>query len=191
MSEEKTVPEQPNTEGNEAQSTAESKKTETQEHMIPKSRLDEEIARRKEMEKRMAAIEKASKESEEKRLEEQEKWRELAQKRQEELESIKPKAAVAEEQEKSLQAYLEAQIKDIPETMRSLIPEQLTTLQKLDWLAVNKAKILKPTGPDIGAGQRGAGGGNSKVELTPEEKATADKFGIKYEDYAKHKDNDA
>jgi hypothetical protein len=133
-------------------------------------------------------LEKSSKEAEEKRLEEQENWRELAQKRLEEIESLKPKASVAEEQEKSLQELLKSQIDEIPEDMQSLIPEQLTTLQKLDWLSVNKAKLLKPTAPDIGAGKRGAGSGNlAGVELTAEEKATAKTFGYSEEEYAEWK----
>jgi hypothetical protein len=185
MTEEKQVNQ--NEKDQEAQSTAESQKTE-QEHMIPKDRLDQEINRRKQLEEQLAASQKTAKEAEEKRLEEQEQWRELAEKRQEELAALQPKAAVAEEQEKSLSAYLKAQVEEIPEDMRSLIPEQLTTLQKLDWLAVNRSKLLKPIGPDIGAGQRGAGSGGSSVELTAEQKAVADKFGYTAEEYIKYMD---
>jgi hypothetical protein len=61
-----------------------------------------------------------------------------------------------------------------------LIPEQLTTLQKLDWLAANRSKLLKPIGPDIGAGQRGAGSGGS-VTVTPEIKRVAETFGLSEE----------
>jgi predicted transcriptional regulator len=173
----KSVPEQPNTDGNEAQTAAEPENTDKNEHMIPKSRLDEEISKRKELEERLQALEKASKEAEEKRLEDEQKWKELAEKRQQELEALKPKASIAEEQEKSLQAYLQAQIEEIPEDMRSLIPEQLTTLQKLDWLSVNKAKLMKPMGPDIEAGRRGAGSGGN-VTITPTIKNAGQLFGL-------------
>lgn len=47
-------------------------------HMIPKSRLDEETAKRKELEKWKADREKADQEAEAKRLEEQGKFKELA-----------------------------------------------------------------------------------------------------------------
>ena len=188
---ESTVPEQPNEQEKVTASTAGSEKTETEGHMIPKARLDEVIADRKKLEERLAVLEKTSKDAEEQRLADQEKWRELAEKRLEELESVKPKAAVAEEQEASLQKYLQAQIDEIPEDMRSLIPEQLTTLQKLDWLSINKAKLLKPTAPNIGAGMRGAGSGNlASVELSPEEKEVAKKFGMSEKEYAEYKNKE-
>ncbi len=172
---EQDAPEQP---------AAEPKDTDKKEHMIPKSRLDEVIQERNEMQSRIEALEKASKEAEEQRLKDQEQWKELAEKRQQELESLKPKAAIAEEQEKTLQNYLEAQIQDIPETLHSLIPEQLTTMQKLQWLAKNKAKLIKPSGPDIGAGVRGASGQTVEIpqgfkdaselfNLTPEQRKRA------------------
>ena len=168
--------------------TAESEKADNkQEHMIPKSRLDEVLKKNKELEDRLNASDIASKEAEEQRLKDQEQWQELAEKRQQELEALKPKAAVAEDQEKSLRAYLEAQIKEIPEDMQSLIPEQLSTMQKLDWLSVNRAKLLKPVGPNIGAGERGAGGG-STIKLTPEEQETARLFNYTDEEYVKYKD---
>jgi len=177
--------EKPNTDP----TAAEPIKTEPQEHMIPKSRLDEEITKRKDLEGRLAALEKSARESEEQRMKDQEQWKELADKRQQEIEAIKPKAAIADEQEHTLQAYLNAQIEELPEDMHSLIPEQLTTMQKLQWLAANKAKLLKPIGPDIGAGMKGAGGsGKSAVQLTPDEKAIAQRFGMSDEEYAKHKD---
>ena len=190
MTEPVKVAEQKAEPGNNAQSSAETEKTEKQEHMIPKSRLDEVLEKNKELLDKMSAMDAASKDAEEQRLADQEKWRELAEKRQQELEALKPRANVAEEQEKSLQSYLRAQIEEIPEEMRSLIPEQLTTLQKLDWLSLNRSKLLKPIGPNIGAGQQGAGGGGGMTELTAEEKQAADQFGIKYDDYGKFKDND-
>lgn len=160
---------------------AEPKKPEDQEHMIPKSRLDEVLQKNKELEERIAAADKVNKEAEEQRLADQEKWRELAEKRQEEIEGLKPKASVAEEQEKSLKAYLDAQIEEIPEDMRSLIPEQLTTLQKLDWLAKNRSLLIKPLGPDIAAGQQGAGGGKVAGEITPTMRKGAETFGLSEE----------
>lgn len=160
-----------------------------QEHMIPKSRLDEEIGKRKDLESRLAAIEKANREAEEQRLKDQENWRELAEKRLEEVESLKPKASVADEQEKTLQAFLASQIEELPEDMHSLIPDQLSTMQKLTWLSANKAKLLKPLAPDIGAGAKGAGGsGKTAVQLTAEEQEIAHRFGMSAEEYAKHKD---
>ena len=177
---EQIAPEQP---------AAEPKDTEKSEHMIPKSRLDEVIQERNEMKSQIAALQKASQEAEEQRLKDQEQWKELAEKRQQEIEGLKPRAVVAEEQEKTLKDYLTAQIEEIPESLHSLIPEQLTTMQKLQWLAVNRAKLIKPSGPDIGAGVRGAGG-ESAYKLTPDEKQAAKLFGLSDEEYVKYKDKD-
>ena len=178
--EEKKVAEQ-NESGRDAQSSAETENTEKQEHMIPKSRLDEVLEKNKELLEKMYAMDTASKEAEEKRLQDQEQWRELAENRQKELEALKPKASVAEEQEKSLQTYLKAQIEEIPEEMRSLIPESLTTLQKLDWLALNRSKLLKPIGPNIGAGQQGAGSGGGTAEITQTMRKGAQIFNLSEE----------
>jgi alanyl-tRNA synthetase len=172
--------EQPNNDGSQAQPTAESQKADKDEHMIPKSRLDEEINKRKELEERLQALEKVSKEAEEERLKDEQRWKELAEKRQQEIEALKPKASVAEEQEKSLQKILKSQIEKIPEDMRVLIPESLTTLEKLEWLELAHDKLAKQPGPDIEAGRRGAGDGSS-VTITPALKNAAEQFGLSKE----------
>lgn len=161
-----------------APADADPKKPEQQEHMIPKSRLDEVLQAKKELEDRLDALDKANKEAEEQRLKDTNDWKALAEKRQQEIEGLKPKASVAEEQEKSLQKLLEAQIEEIPEDMRSLIPEQLSTLQKLDWLAANRSKLIKPLGPDIAAGRQGAGGGKGAGEITPTMRKGAQLLGL-------------
>jgi hypothetical protein len=154
------------------------------EHMIPKSRLDEEIAKKKELEARLVAIEKANKEAEEKRLIEKEDFKKLYEDTRGELESLRPKAAVAEESERTLRAVLDAQVSDLPESVRDMVPEG-TTSYKLEWLAKHKAKLLKPAPYDIGAGRTG-GGAPDMVTLTPEEIAAAKRTGVKPEDYAKN-----
>lgn len=157
----------------------------TQEHMIPKSRLDDEINKRKELEKRLSVIEAANTEAEEKRLKDNEQYKELADKYQLENEKLKPLADVAEAQEKTLQDYLAAQIEELPEDARSMVPEDYSTLQKLRWLSDNKVKLMKPVGPDIGAGERG-GSQEKTVALTQEQKAIAKKTGVSEADYAKN-----
>jgi len=156
------------------------------EHMIPQSRLNEEIAKKKELEARLAAIEKAQKEAEEKRLTEANNFKELYDKTKVELEGLRPKAAVAEESEKVLQSVLESQINEIPEHFRTLVPEGLSTNQKLQWISQNKPLLMKEKGFDIGAGKQG-GGSPDVSTLTPEELAEAKKHGITAEEYAKFK----
>lgn len=157
-----------------------------EEHMVPKSRLDEVLKAKKEMEDRLLAIEKAQKESEEKRMIEQQKYQELAETRQKEIEALRPKAAIAEESEKTLTSVLTVQISEIPESLRQLVPDQLTTIQKLEWIAKNKAVLLKPKGPDLGGGRQG-GSAPSTADLAPEEIETAKRYGMTPEEYAKYK----
>jgi len=121
-------------------STAESKNTE---HMIPKSRLDEEITKRKELEARLTAIETANKTAEEQRMIEAQQYKELYEKAKAEAEGLKPKAAVADDLEKVVQASLESQLKEIPEHLRGLVPEGLTTSAKLQYIAQNRALLMK------------------------------------------------
>ena len=164
------------------QQTAESKNTEI---MIPKQRFDEVNEKRKALETRLAEMEKANKEAEEKRLIEKEDFKKLYEDTRGELESLRPKAAVAEESEKTLRSVLDAQVAELPESVRDMVPDG-TTSYKLEWLAKHKAKLMKPAPYDIGAGRTG-GGAPDMVTLTPEEMEVAKRFGIKPEDYAKHK----
>ncbi|MFA5379184.1 MAG: hypothetical protein WC455_25740 [Dehalococcoidia bacterium] len=163
------------------QQTAESKNTEI---MIPKQRFDEVNEKRKALETRLAEMEKANKLAEEQRLIEKEDFKKLYEDTRGELESLRPKAAVAEESEKTLRSVLDAQVADLPESVRDMVPEG-TTSYKLEWLSKHKAKLMKPAPYDIGAGKQG-GGAPDMVTLTPEELAAAKRTGVKPEDYAKN-----
>ena len=158
----------------------------TGEHQVPISRLNEEIGKRKAMEERLALLEQASKEAEVKRLKEAEDYRKLYEDAEKELATVKPRAAIAEESEKTLRSVLENQIAELPENLRSLVPDEMTTQQKLSWLSKNKALLLKPKAVDIGAGKQG-GSAPEGATLSPEEMEFAKSFGVKPEDYAKHK----
>ena len=174
----------------EVQPPAEVKNTETpKEHMVPKSRLDEEIAKRKDGERKIAANETASKEAEEQRLKDNEEYKKLAETYQAELETLKPKAAVADEQEKILQEVVAAQIEELPEDARTLVPD-VSTLKQLSWLAVNKPKLMKPTAPGLFVGVRGAEQRTVNAELTNEELQTASDYGMTPEEYANNKDKE-
>ena len=172
-----------------AKTAAEQKKTE-QEHMIPKSRLDEVLGKNRELESRLAAIEKASKDATAAVLKEQGKFQELYDQTLKELAETKPLAAVAVESERTLKMVLDAQVEELPEHLRGLIPDELTTQQKLAWLSKNKAMLLKPKAFDIGAGKTGGGAPEGSTELTAEELQTAKSFGYTPEEYAKYKYGD-
>jgi hypothetical protein len=155
------------------------------EHMIPKSRMDELIRKNREYEERLAAQDKANKDAEEARLIKEKNFEELAQKKQEEIEKLKPLASIAEELLKTAEEQLNAQIAELPEHVRDMVPEELTTQQKLKWLAKNKAYLMKPKGPENGAGKQG-GSAPETIELTTEQLSAAKRLGIKPEDYAKN-----
>lgn len=105
------------------------------------------------------------------------------------LDELKPKAALVDSSEKVLQDVLTAQIAELPEAARALVPDEMTVQQKLNWLAKNKSTLMKPAPFDIGAGKGGGAGGNTGAEgLTQEEIETAKNFGLKPEEYAKYKD---
>lgn len=136
--------------------------------------------------KKATALEKAQQEAERKRLEEVQDYKKLYETTLASVTELKPKAEQVETYEKTLQAILAAQIEELPEDFRDVVPDGLSTQQKLDWLSKNKNKFTKPTPFDIGAGKRGSQQ-DKKPELTPEEKEIARRFGLTEEEYAKHK----
>lgn len=156
------------------------------EHMIPKSRLDDVLAKLDAAQKKADALEKAQQEGERKRLEEANQYKELYEKTQTELSNLKPKAEQVDTYEKTLQSILDAQINELPEDFRDVVPDGLSTQAKLDWLAKNKSKFMKAEPYDIGAGKRGTKP-DKNAELTTEEKAVAARFGMTDEEYAKAK----
>lgn len=163
------------------------KNTDNNEHMIPKSRFDEINQKAKKLEEELAKFKEEQQKEVEARLVEQQQYKELAEKRGKELAEIQAKAQKAEAYEQTLTTVYEASLQELPEDMRDLVPEELTVQQKLNWLSKNKARLLKPNSPDLGAGKRG-GGNDQDVKLTPEELDIANRFGYKPEEYAKFKD---
>lgn len=158
----------------------------TDEHMIPISRLNEVLDANKKLQEQLATTEKERQEQLEAQLKEQGKWKEIAEQRANEMAQLKPKADHADAIEATLKDVLTSQVAELPENMRGLIPDELTTQQKLQWLSKNKSLLLKPAAPNIGAGKQG-GSAPEGEQLTAEEIEYAKSFGVKSEDYAKHK----
>lgn len=156
------------------------------EHMIPKSRFDEVNEERRKLSERLAQIEAEQKAETEKRLTEQSQFKELAEKRGEELAKAQAEAAKVTAYEKTLGDVLAAQVASLPEEKRALVPEELSTSQKLAWIAKNAAILKAPAPFGIGAGRMG-GSEDKKIDLTPEELAVAKSFGMTPEEYAKNK----
>lgn len=169
--------------------SAETKITEEprEEHMIPKTRLDQALAKSKDLEERLAKMEKQQNADAEDRLKQQEEWKELAEKRGKEIADLQPQAAKLTSYTETLEKVLAAEVEQIPEAMRGLIPEQLSVEQKLDWLSQNKSLLSKPQGFDIGANKRSTEKDAKKVDLTAEEKQIASDYGMTAEEYVKYK----
>jgi hypothetical protein len=157
------------------------------EHMVPISRLNEVIEDRKKLKERIEQIEAEQKLETEKRLTEQEKFKELAEKRGEELAKAQAEAAKVPGYEKTLTEVLAAQVEALPKDKRALVPEELSTQGKLNWIAKNAAILKAPVPFDIGAGNRGGGEDNTPPLLSPEEHEAAQRFGMTDEEYAKNR----
>lgn len=156
------------------------------EHMIPKSRLDEVLESNRKLQERLEAAERERQEQLEAQLKEQGKWKEIAEQRAQEMAQLKPKAEQADAIEATLKDVLAAQVAELPENLRGLVPDELTTQQKLHWLSKNKPLLLKPKPVDIGAGKQG-GGMPDGGTLTAEELEAARQFGMTPDEYAKYK----
>ena len=172
----------------ETPSPAEAEKAD-KENFVPKSRFNELNTKLKESQARLATVEKEQASQLEKQLVEQGKHKELAEERAKKIAELQPKADQVDAYEKSLVGVLEAQTEDIPEQMRDLIPSEYTTQQKLDWIAQNRSKLMKPLPPDLKAGKRG-GEENGSADLNSEELAMASTAGMTAEEYAKYKDKE-
>lgn len=178
---------QENKQGEGTQNTSDDSKNTENEHMIPKSRFDEINTKAKKLEDELRKIEEERQKEIEERLVEQQQYKELAEKRGKDLAELQAKAQKVDAYEQTLTAVYEASLQELPEDMRDLVPEELSIQQKLNWLSKNKARLLKPISPDLGAGKRG-GGGSSDAKLTPEEADIAKRFGMTPEEYAKYKE---
>ena len=139
----------------------------TESHMIPKSRFDEVNSENKKLRAELEAREKAERERTEKTLLEQERYKERADKRAAELTEANAKAGKADAYEAAVNRLLETELASLPEEVRDLVPEDYEPHKKIDWIAKNKAKLLKPAPPNIGAGGIGAGDPNASNKPIP------------------------
>lgn len=108
------------------------------EKMVPQARLDQVYARMREAEKTRDELIAKEKQAEEDRMTKQNQFKELADKRQKELEEATAKLADKEKLEGTLQKYLDAELKGIPEDRQKLIPSGYSTREKLDYIIENR-----------------------------------------------------
>ena len=103
---------------------------------------------------------------------------------------LKRKAEQVADYQEAMETLFEAQLADIPEEMRSLVPskDEMSIRQRIAWIAKNKKLLLKPVAPNIGAGQRGTSTSGASVpgrELTADEKSVAKAFDYTEDEYKK------
>lgn len=141
------------------------------EHMIPKARFDEVNNARKDLEARLARLEKEQQAAHERQLAEQQKWQELAEERAKALEALRPYKTQFEEIAATLESLLTAQLETLSDEAREMVDSMpLGVQQKLDWLAKNRAKLMRPSAPQTDAGVRGDTKMH-KMRLTPDQEA--------------------
>jgi len=118
--------------------------TVTDEKKFTQAELDHQIKERLSRQQRQfeAQQREAQAALEARQLEEQAEWQKLANRRADEIKDLKPRAALAENYEKAVKALVEAQTRDVPVAIQTIL-EKLSLTDQLDWLTAN-AGTLKP-----------------------------------------------
>lgn len=149
--------------------------------MIPKARFDEVIAEReqerakiKDYEARLAKIESDGKAAEEQRLKEQGEFKKLYEQTLADLEKARGEATALkpyQEQYAALETDIKTsndkRIKAIPDGMRKVIApilEKMTPREVANYLTEHEENLKKPTAPGMNAGEQGDKG--SGLDLT-------------------------
>jgi hypothetical protein len=127
----------------------------------------------------------AQKEAEEKALAERQEFKTLYEKTKAELDTLQGVKAQVDAATAAMQKLVDAELQTLPEDQRGLVPALYTPQQKLEWLAENKTKLLRPAAPSTDAGMRGDA--SKQVRLTPEEEEVIRKTGISREKYIANK----
>ncbi len=142
------------------------------------------------LDERIKAIEKAQKE----KLEKDGDYKTLADERAADIEKYKPLAERAGALEAIIRESNEARVKNVPDSMRALIPTDYPPERLQSWLNANEALLVKPPAAnyDAGAGAGNTGGGKGEPKVTDEDKrqaaiAQANGHNVKPEDIAKRR----
>jgi hypothetical protein len=113
-----------------------------QEQMVPMSRfrevIDEKNKYKDEIDKRDQAEEKRKR----KELEEQGKYKEILAEKDKELESAGKTKEQLTQYEETVQDILAQELEKIPDDKKALIPDELSTVAKLKYIAKNRALLM-------------------------------------------------
>jgi chromosome segregation ATPase len=155
-----------------------------------KSALEGERGLLKAANKQIDQTKRAKELAVQRQLEEQGKWEEVSKNQAAQIAELEPQAARLDAYEATLDGILEAQVAELPEHVRSFVPEALSTHQQLEWLAQNKQQLMKPTVGNIGATATNGAASRTDgvtVTLTQDEAEMAKHFNMTPEEYAKFK----
>lgn len=152
--------------------SAETQNTEpTQEHMIPKSRLDEVLARAKKAEDALAAQAKQAEEAEQARLKKQGEYQALYEAADGKAKTLEAKVTEQDAElvryRERFQAMLTSRLEAAPEHIRALL-DKMDALDALAWLDENADKLApaKPTPPNTNARDGVRSSGSKEVALS-------------------------
>jgi len=137
--------------------------------------------------KALQTIQAQQEEQEREWLREQGDFKALAERQGTELNQAKAELATNSAYKAAFQAALDARIKAIPESMRSLVPEGMDPIALSTWLDKNAPLLSARSAPNLDPGAQSNIGGNPAIEVDPVELETARKFGYTPEQYRKIK----
>jgi hypothetical protein len=132
----------PSPSGQDDKKTPSSEDDKKQEQMVPMSRfrevIDEKNKFKEEIDKRDQAEEKRKR----KELEEQGKYKEILAEKDKELESAGKTKEQLTQYEETVQEVLAQELEKIPDDKKTLIPDELSTVAKLKYIAKNRALLM-------------------------------------------------
>ena len=145
----------------------------TEENRIPQARFNEVNSALKIALAELESLKRERHQQEETRLAEEKRWEELAGKYKADLDKLSGYEDQVKDVETTLNAVLEAQLTELSDDARAMIDDlPLSAQQKLDYLAKNRHRLIRPTAPDMDAGARGDGTKTTR-KLTPGEQTAA------------------
>jgi len=120
------------------------------------------------------------------KLAEDERWQELAETRQTEIERLKGVEDQFTSVNTTLDGLLEAQLADLSDDAKAMVPKALSTQDQINWIAENRQRLTRPSAPPMDAGARGDRVAPDKA-IPPEEMAAFLASGLSKEVWNKKK----
>ncbi len=174
------------TTNNGADTGAPSAGTQTTENMVPQSRFNEVNNALKDMRAELDALKTANQTAETTRLEEQQEWQTLAETRKAEIDRLKGVEEQFTSVNATLDALLEAQLAELSDDAKAMVPKQLSKQDQINWIAENRQRLTRPAAPDMHAGARGDSV-PPETAITAEERPAFIASGMSQKDWNKKK----